>query len=61
MTRIQEKNETDSNTEPWPEVDHIQPTNGVNWTYFYKAILLVEGQPIHYRQWVPYYHSSADD
>ena len=48
MNRIQGENETGSNTEPWPEVDHIQWANGVNWIDFYKAILLVEGQPIEF-------------
>ena len=45
VNRIQDKNETDSSTEQWPEVDHIQSTNGVNRIDFYNAILLVEGQP----------------
>ena len=43
---IQDENETDSDTDPWPEVGHIQSTNGVNRIAFYKAILLVAGQPI---------------
>ena len=47
MNRIQEDKGTDSNTEPWPEVDHIPPINGVKRIeqYFYKAILLMEKQP----------------
>ena len=48
MTRVHEEDETDSNTEPWPEVDHIQSTNGVNRIDFYKPILLVEGQPVEF-------------
>ena len=38
--------ETDGSTESWPEIDHIQSVNGINRVDFYKAILLVEGQPI---------------
>ena len=45
VNRIQEE-VTGSNTEPWPEIDHIQSINGVNRVDFCKAILLVEGQPI---------------
>ena len=45
MNPIENENETGSNTEPWPEVDHIQSTNGVNRIDFYNAILMVEGQP----------------
>ena len=45
VNRIHDQDETDSNTEPWPEVDHIQSTNGVNRIDFYKAIPFVEGQP----------------
>ena len=48
MNRIQDENETDRNTEPWPEVDHIQSTNGVNRIDFYKATLFVEGQRIEF-------------
>ena len=48
MNRIREENETDNDTEPWPEVDHIQSTNGVNRIDIYKEILLVEGQPIEF-------------
>ena len=48
VNRVHEKDEKDSNTEPWSEVDHTQSTNGVNRIDFYKAILLVEGQPIEF-------------
>ena len=41
-----ERTITDSNTESWPEIDHIQSVNGINRIDFYKAILLVQGQPI---------------
>ena len=37
-----------SNTEPWPEIDHIQSVNGMNRVDFYKEILLVHGQPIEF-------------
>ena len=47
VNRIQE-DDTGNNTEPWPEIDHIQPINGTNRVDFYKAILLVEGQPIEF-------------
>ena len=40
--------ETDSSTESGPEIDHIQSVNGINRVDFYKAILLVEGQPIEF-------------
>ena len=40
--------DTGSNTESWPEIDHIQSVNGINPVDFYKAILLVEGQPIEF-------------
>ena len=46
FSRIQKEASTDSNTESWPEVDHIQSVNGINRVDFYKAILLVQGQPI---------------
>ena len=46
VSRIQKEPSTDSNTESWPEVDHIQSVNGINKIDFYKAILLVQGQPI---------------
>ena len=44
--RIQKEPSTDSNKESWPEVDHIQSVNGINRVDFYKAILLVQGQPL---------------
>ena len=44
VNRVHEEDEKDSNTEPWPEVDHIQSTNGVNRIDFYKTVILVEGQ-----------------
>ena len=46
VSRIQKEPTTDSNTESWLEVDHIQSVNGINRIDFYKAILLVQGQPI---------------
>ena len=48
VSRIQEKPTTDSSTETWPEIDHIQFVNGINRIDFYKAILLVQGQPIEF-------------
>ena len=39
---------SDSSTEPWPEIDHIQSVNGVNRVDFYKTILLVHDQPIEF-------------
>ena len=45
---IQKEPSTDSNTESWPEIDHIQSVNGINRIDFYKAILLVQGQPIEF-------------
>ena len=47
VNRIQEE-DTGSNTESWPEIDHIQSVNGINRVDFYKAILLVDGQPIEF-------------
>ena len=47
MNLIHEE-ETDGSTESWPEIDHVQPVNGINRVDFYKAILLVEGQPIEF-------------
>ena len=47
VNRIQEE-DTGSNTESWPEIDHIQSVNGINCVEFYKAILLVEGQPLEF-------------
>ena len=48
VNRIQKESSTDSNTESWPEIDHIQAVNGINRIDFYKAILLVQGQPIEF-------------
>ena len=48
VSRIQKEPSTDSNPESWPEVDHIQSVNGINRVDFYKAILLVQGQPIEF-------------
>ena len=48
VSRIQKKPSTDSNTESWPEADHIQSVNDINRVDFYKAILLVQGQPIEF-------------
>ena len=47
VNRIQEE-DTGSNTESWPEIDHFQSVNGMNRVDFYKAILLVDGQPIEF-------------
>ena len=44
----EKKTTTDSNTESWPEIDHIQSVNGINRIDFYKAILLVQGQRIEF-------------
>ena len=44
VSRIQAE-ETGSNTDPWPEIDHIQPGNSVNRIDL-QTILLVEEQPI---------------
>ena len=46
VSRIKEVVSSDSSTEPWPEIDHIQSVNGVNRVDFYKTIVLVHGQPI---------------
>ena len=48
VTRIQKEPSTDNNTESRPEIDHIQAVNGINRIDFYKAILLVQGQPIEF-------------
>ena len=45
VSRITEAVSSGSNTEPWPEIDHIQSVNGINRVDFYKTILLVHGQP----------------
>ena len=48
VSRITEAVSSGSNTEPWPEIDHIQFVNGINRVDFYKTILLVHGQPIEF-------------
>ena len=48
VSRVTEEVSSDSNTEPWPEIDHIQSVNGNNRVDFYKTILLVHGQPIEF-------------
>ena len=48
VSRIQKEPTTDSSTETWPEIDHIQSVNGINRAGFLKAILLVHGQPIEF-------------
>ena len=48
VSRIKEMQTSDSQTESWPEIDHIQSVNGINRVDFYKAILLVQGQPIEF-------------
>ena len=48
VSRIQKEPTTESSTESWPEIDHIQTVNGINRIDFYKAILLVHGQPIEF-------------
>ena len=48
VSRVTEAVTSDSNTEPWPEIDHIQSVNGINRVDFYKTILLVHGQPIEF-------------
>ena len=48
VNRIKEENETESSTEPWPELDHIQSASGINRVDVYKAILLVQGQPMEF-------------
>ena len=48
VSRVTGAVSSDSNTEPWPEIDHIQSVNGNNRVDFYKAILLVQGQPIEF-------------
>ena len=42
------KEQTDSSTETWPEVDHIEQINSVNRIDFYRTILLVENKPIEF-------------
>ena len=48
VSRINEATSSGSGTETWPEIDHIQSVNGINRVDFYKAILLVQGQPIEF-------------
>ena len=48
VSRIQKEPTTDRNTGSWPEIDHIQSVNGINRIDFYKATLLVQGQPIEF-------------
>ena len=48
VSRIQKEPTTDSSTGTWPEIDHIQSVNGINRIDFYKATLLVQGQPIEF-------------
>ena len=48
VSRVKEVTSSDSNTEPWPEIDHIQSVSGVKRVDFYKEILLVQGQPIEF-------------
>ena len=48
VSRIKEISTSDSQTESWPEIDHIQSVNGISRVDFYKAILLVQGQPIEF-------------
>ena len=45
VSRVKEATSSGTNTEPWPEIDHIQSVSGVNRVDFYKAILFVQGQP----------------
>ena len=48
VSRVQKEPSTDSNTESWPEIYHIQSVSGINRIDFYKAMLLVQGQPIEF-------------
>ena len=48
VSQLKEVVSSDSSTEPWPEIDHIQSVNGLNRVDFYKTILLVHGQPIEF-------------
>ena len=48
VSRVTETLSSNSNTEPWPEIGHIQSVNGINPVDFSKAILLVHGQPIEF-------------
>ena len=46
VSRIKEESVSDSQTESWPKIDPIQSVNSIIWFDFYKAIQLVQGQPI---------------
>ena len=46
VSRVTEAAPSDSNTEPWPKIDHIQSDNSITRVGFYKTILLVHGQQI---------------
>ena len=46
VSRINGAPSSDSNTESWAKIDHIQSVNGINRVDLYKAILLVQGQPV---------------
>ena len=48
VNQIQQEEEMGSKTEPRPESDQIQSANSVNRVDFFKAILLIEGQPIEF-------------
>ena len=48
VSRINEMQTSDSRTESWPEIDHIQSVNGINRADFHEPILLVQGQPIEF-------------
>ena len=48
VSRIKEESVSDSQTESWPEVNLIQSVNVNNRIDFYKAILLVQVQPIEF-------------
>ena len=48
VNRIQEEPASDSQTELLPEINRIKSVNGNNRIDFYKAILLVQGQPIEF-------------
>ena len=48
VSRETETVSSDSNTEPWPEIDHIQSVNGINRVDFYKAVILVHSHSIEF-------------
>ena len=50
VSRITEAVPSDSNTEPWPEIDHIQSVNGINRVDLYKKILTVLTELIYIKQ-----------